>query len=204
MNSMTRFRFFSVIVCCAILLGARAQLLTIAALDTVHTYRSLEKAMKEPDKVYRLDLSKTKLKEVPDLRMFKNLNALDLSQNKLKTIPAWLGEMKLIQELRISKNKIETFPEAICKLTHLKRLDVSRNAITGLPKCMGGLKELVSLDAWDNDLADFPAQLSGMESLRFLDLRNIMFELPEMEHIEGLFPQAKVHFSAPCNCGATP
>ncbi|HRH37846.1 MAG TPA: hypothetical protein PK760_05845, partial [Flavobacteriales bacterium] len=102
------------------------------------------------------------------------------------------------------KNKFEDFPDAICKLARLKRLDVSRNALTGFPKCMGGLTELVSLDAWDNDLADFPTQLSGMSSLLYLDLRNIMFELPEMEHIEGLFPKAKVYFSAPCNCGSTP
>ncbi|HRH39091.1 MAG TPA: hypothetical protein PK760_12130, partial [Flavobacteriales bacterium] len=82
-------------VCVAFL--ANAQLLTTAALDTVRTYHSLERALQEPDKVFRLDLSKSKLKEVPDLRMFKNLNALDLSQNKLKSLPTWFGELKFMQ-----------------------------------------------------------------------------------------------------------
>lgn len=183
---------------------ASAQLLDAAALDSVRTFRSLESAMKDPDHVYRLDLSDKKLKEVPDLRQFKNLNALDLSHNKLRTLPVWITELANLQELRVSRNRLAEFPEGICRLVHLKRLDMSRNALTGLPKCMGGLKELTSLDLWDNDLMDFPAQIAGMEALRFLDLRNIQFEIPEMERIDGLFPRAKVYFSQPCNCGAQP
>ena len=183
---------------------ANAQLLSTAALDSVRTFRSMERALAHPDEVYRLDLSGQKLKEPPDLRVFKNLNALDLSQNKLRTLPPWFGELRNLQELRISRNKLVEFPEAICSFTHLKRLDLSRNALTGLPKCMGGLKELMSMDLWDNDLAEFPAQLVGMEALRFLDLRNIQYEVPEMERIQELFPQAKIFFSEPCNCGVQP
>lgn len=184
--------------------SAEAQLLDAVALDSVRTFRSMESALVHPDAVFRLDLSGQKLKEVPDLRVFKNLNALDMSQNKLRELPAWFGQLGYMQELRISRNKLVDFPEVICKLSHLKRLDLSRNALTGLPKCMGGLKEMTSLDLWDNDLADFPTDIAGMEALRFLDLRNIMFEAPEMERIQGLFPQAKIFFSAPCNCGAAP
>ncbi len=183
---------------------AQAQLLSAAALDSVRTFRSMESALRNPDQVYRLDLSDAKLKDVPDLRPFKNLNALDLSHNKLKTLPAWITELVHLQELRVSRNKLVDFPEGICRLIHLKRLDMSRNALTGLPKCMGALKELVSLDMWDNDLMDFPDQIEGMEALRYYDLRNIQFEVPEMERIEGLLPRAKVYFSQPCNCGSQP
>jgi hypothetical protein len=89
----------------------------------------------------------------------------------------------------------------ICRLEHLKRLDLSRNALTGLPACMGKLKELISLDLWSNDLADFPEEIEGMTALRFLDLRAIQFEQPEMDRIQELLPRAKVFFSQPCNCG---
>ena len=194
----------SLVIALLLASAANAQLLDAIALDSVRTFRSMERAMANPDQVYRLDLSGQKLKELPDLRVFKNLNALDLSKNRLHTFPAWLGEFTYMQELRISQNKLKEFPEAICKFKNLKRLDLSRNALTGLPKCMGGLKELTSLDVWSNDLADFPLQLAGMEALRFLDLRNILFEVPEMERIEDLFPQAKIFFSAPCNCGVQP
>lgn len=182
--------------------GMRAQLLPPATLDTVETFRSMERALQDPEKVYRLDLSGKKLKEVPeDIRKFRNLNALDLGTNKLRTLPAWIADLTYLQELRVSRNKLVEYPGCICKLKHLKRLDLSRNALTGLPKCMGGLKELVSLDLWDNDLADFPDEIAGMEALRFMDLRAIQFEVPEMERIQELLPRAKVHFSAPCNCG---
>jgi len=179
-----------------------AQPLDAAALDTARTYRSLERALKEPERVYRLDLSGQKLKELPEgLFALVNLNALDLSGNKLKELPDRLAELKHLQELRVSRNKLVTFPPAICQLRHLKRLDLSRNALTGMPVCMKQLTELVSLDLWSNDLAEFPEEIGGMEALRFLDLRAIQFEQPEMDRIQELLPRAKVFFSQPCNCG---
>lgn len=182
--------------------GVHAQLLDAIALDTVRTYRSMERALKEPDLVFRLDLSGQKLKEIPDeIYQFKNLNALDLSGNKLKEIPERLGEFTHMQELRLSRNKLVQLPPGFCGMVHLKRLDVSRNALIGLPSCIGAFTEMVSMDLWDNDLADFPEEMSNMEALRFVDLRAIQFEEPEMEHIQGLIPKAKIYFSQPCNCG---
>ena len=180
----------------------RAQLLDAVALDSVRTYRSLQRALAEPDKVYRLDLSGQKLKELPEaFYQLKNLNALDLSNNKFKELPERLQELKYLQEFRASKNKLTDVPRGLCKLTHLKRLDLSRNALTGLPTCVGAFKELVSLDLWDNDLADFPEEMADMQALRFLDLRAIQFDVPEMEHLQSLLPSTKIFFSQPCNCG---
>lgn len=179
-----------------------AQLLEAVALDSMRTYRSLEKALENPDQVYRLDLSGQKLKEVPEgVFRLKNLNALDLSNNKLKELPERLRELKFLQEFRASKNKLAAVPKGFCELTHLKRLDLSRNALTGLPQCVGAFTELVSLDLWDNDLADFPEEMADMQALRYLDLRAIQFEVPEMEHLQSLLPSTRIFFSQPCNCG---
>lgn len=179
-----------------------AQLLTQAQLDSLPTYRSLQRALAEPEKAFKLDLSKQKLRAVPEeLRMLRNLNALDLSGNRIKEFPAWMGELQSMQEFRASRNKLTEVPAAICKWRGLKRLDLSRNGITGLPKCMGQLKQLVSLDLWDTDLADFPKELQGMDALRFLDLRNIQFSQQEMDEIQELLPRVKIQFSQPCNCG---
>jgi Leucine-rich repeat (LRR) protein len=179
-----------------------AQLLDALALDSVRTYRSLERALKEPQLVYRLDLSGAKLKEFPpEIRQLTNLNALDLSGNKLKELPDWITELVHLQELRLSRNKFGSMPAALCRLRHLKRLDMSRNAITGLPECVGRWKELVSLDLWSNDIAIVPEDIKDMPALRFLDLRAIMFEQDEMDRIQELVPKAKVYFSPPCNCG---
>lgn len=183
-------------------LPVQAQLLDAVALDSVRTYRSIERAMREPDQVFKLDLSGQKLKELPEeLLLLKNLNALDLSNNKLKVLPERFGELVHIQDLRLSRNKLVDFPGSICHMTHMKRLDMSRNALVGLPPCIGAMTELTSLDLWDNDLGDFPEELERLTSLRFLDLRAIQFEQPEMEHIQNLLPRTKIYFSQPCNCG---
>ncbi len=193
---------WSVLVLLVFTLGVQAQVLDEAALDSASTFRTIERALQDPEHVYRLDLSGKKLKIVPEeIRRFKNLNALDLGNNKFRVLPEWLGELVYLQEFRASHNKLIEIPAFVCKLKHLKRLDMSRNAITGMPACMGKLKELVSLDLWDNDLTDFPDGIDGMGSLRFFDLRNIQFELPEMERIQELLPRAKIFFSQPCNCG---
>lgn len=183
-------------------MAAQAQVLSQAELDTAKVYRSLERALAEPDRVYRLDLSGKKLKTLPEeIRLLRNLNALDLSGNKLKSLPAWLGDFTSMQEFRASRNKLTEFPEAICKWRRLKRLDLSRNALPGLPRCIGALRELVSMDLWDNDLVDFPEEMERMDALRFMDLRNIQFEQPEMDRIQELLPKTKIHFSPACNCG---
>ncbi len=182
--------------------SASAQLLTQTALDSTREYYSIESAMKEPDKVYRLQLTKKKLKEVPpEIRQLKNLNALDFGKNKLKELPEWLGELAYMQEFRAPQNKFMEMPAVVCRWSHLKRLDMHQNQISGLLPCMGDLKEVISLDLWSNDLDEFPEELRGMEALRFMDVRVIQFDQLEMEKISALFPKVKIFFSQPCNCG---
>jgi Leucine-rich repeat (LRR) protein len=199
---MNRMRILIATLAFLALNGLQAQLLDRLAIDSVRTFRSLERALKNPDEVYRLDLSGTKLKEVPEeVRQLRNLNALDLGNNKIKRLPDWFGELTYMQDLRLARNKLTEVPASICSMDHLKRLDMSRNALRSLPACMGKLVELVSLDLWSNDLSDFPEELSGMRSLRFLDLRAIQFEQHEMDMIQELLPKVKIWFSQPCNCG---
>lgn len=182
--------------------SAIAQLLSQAALDSTKEFYSIASALKEPDKVYRLQLTKKKYKVLPEeIRQFKNLNALDIGKNKLKELPDWLGELVYIQEFRAPQNKFGEMPAVVCQWPHLKRLDLHQNEIIGLLPCMGELKEVVSLDLWSNDLDAFPEEVAGMEALRFMDLRVIQFDQGEMTKIAELFPKVKIFFSQPCNCG---
>lgn len=198
----TLFRAIAVPAFIAAAENAPAQLLSQAALDSTKEYYSIASAMKEPDKVYRLQLTKKKLKEVPpEIRQLKNLNALDLGRNKLRELPEWLGELAYMQEFRAPQNKFGQMPAVVCEWRHLKRLDMHQNEITGLLPCMGELTEVISLDLWSNDLEEFPDELKGMVALRFMDLRVIQFDQKEMENISNLFPQVKIFFSQPCNCG---
>ncbi len=55
-----------------------------AEIDTLPVFRSLNAAMQNPDSVFRLDLSKQKLKEIPP-QVFEltQLRELNVSRNQL-------------------------------------------------------------------------------------------------------------------------
>lgn len=182
--------------------NSRAELLDSLALDTVKTYVSLEEALLTPEKVYKLDLSKSKLIEFPSkIFLLKNLNVLNLSKNKMVVIPDSIAVLVYLQDITFSRNKIEEFPLGICELKHLKRLNMNRNLLVGIPSEIGELTELRVLDLWSNDLAHFPAELKNLENLEVLDLRGILINYEQQERLEKLLPNAKVEMDLPCKCG---
>src|SRR5690349_2171333 len=74
--------------------------------DTAYIYRSLSAALENPDKVFRLNLSKHKLKVFPaDIFKLKNLRDLDLSRNRIDSVPAEIGTLQNLQRLNLSNNK---------------------------------------------------------------------------------------------------
>ena len=78
--------FFSAFV------SAKAQLLDSLTLDTLTPYTTLAEALKEPDKVIKLQLRKQKFKNFPkEIYQFKNLQYLDLGKNNIKIIPDSIG-----------------------------------------------------------------------------------------------------------------
>src|SRR6187551_1758848 len=80
--------------------------------DTARVFRSMESALQEPERVYRLNLSKKKLKSVPpEISRFSNLKELDLSKNKIKELPAQIGDLKNLEILNLSSNDLVDLPE---------------------------------------------------------------------------------------------
>src|SRR4051812_37346887 len=62
--------------------------------DSSYIYRSLKDASANPEKVFRLNLSKSKLDTFPpEIFAFKNLTELDLSKNKMEEIPPQIGTL---------------------------------------------------------------------------------------------------------------
>ena len=105
-----------------------SQLLSTDELDTCKIYYSLSEALKSPEKVYALNLSKKKLKKFPSAIInLKNLQKLDLYKNKLDTIPDNIQNLTALQYLNIGKNKLTTFPNGITKLKNLKSLILNQN-----------------------------------------------------------------------------
>lgn len=165
-------------------------------------YYTLESALKEPEKVYRLRLQNKKLDSIPkEIFQFKNLRQLDLSKNKIKEVPPEIGNLKQLEILDLSKNEIEVFTKEICFLPNVTILRMSRNNLVNIPAEIENLQKLEVLDLWDNDLAGFPESLSKLESLKSFDLRGILIDIKDQRRIEEMLPNVKIHFSPSCNCG---
>ena len=169
--------------------------------DSNYIYRSLSMALQNPDHVYRLNLSKTKLRQIPpDVFKLKNLRELDLSRNKLDSIPAEIGTLTNLTSLNLSANNLEVLPDEIGNLINLTYLNLNRNKIVELPASIGNLSNLERLDLWDNELSGLPDEISKLKKLKVLEIRGILFSEEEAARIDSLLPDAKVYMSPTCNC----
>lgn len=178
-----------------------AQLLTPEQLDTCRVFRDLNRAIQTPDEVYRLDLSKTKLKDFPkEIFLFRNLQELRLDRNKIKAFPERIGELRFLQILSAEKNKLEEFNMAICRLKHLRELNLANNEIARIPDEVGALASLEKLVLWSNVIGYYPESLSELTKLKELDLLNIQMNEEEQARVRELLPAAKISFSPPCDC----
>ena len=180
-----------------------SQVLSERKLDTCYIYTTIEKASKTPNDVYVLDLSKSKLKAFPvEILNFKNLNILKLGKNKIASVPEGISKLLFLQEVDLGKNKLDAFPGGLVELVNLKKLVLNQNYIEGIPFMIKNLQKLEYLDMWSNNLRSFPESLNELINLKELDLRVIQFSKEEKERITKLVPNAKIHFSASCNCGS--
>jgi len=164
-------------------------------------YYSLEEtAGVNPDSVFRLDLSKSKLTAVPEtIYQFTNLRELNLSQNKLKSLPDNFYFPHLTV-LNLEKNDLDTFSTCLCKNTNLRNLFLGKNDIRYLPECIGDLQQLVTLDIWFNPIQDLPMALTTMRNLRAMDLRGITYSNEFQKKWTALVPWVKFEFDVGCDC----
>ena len=170
-------------------------------MDTTQIYTSLEQALKNPQKVYKLSLRKNKLKKLPpEIITLTNLRFLDLSKNKIVVIPAGIGELKNLQQLILSRNHIETLPKEIGNLKNLKYLNINQNDLMSLPSEMAELENLESLDLWSNNIDAFPQEMRKLKKLKTLDLRVIYMNEEKQKKIQAQFPNTKIYFSNSCKC----
>lgn len=177
------------------------QLSTVAQTDTARIYTSLELALKNPEKVERLDLTKTRLDTFPaEIFQLKNLRELHLAKNKIPSIPPQIGQLQKLEILDVSRNKLTNIPVELFNCTHLKKLILNQNLIPFVPKEIARLQELEYLDLWSNELETLPHEISKCKRLKEVDLRVININNNEQKRIQQLLPKAKVYMSPSCNC----
>jgi Leucine-rich repeat (LRR) protein len=164
------------------------------------TFKDLDQALKFPDSVITLDLSKEKLKVFPkDILKFNNIERLILSKNKLDSIPD-LSTLKNLTFLDLEKNKFTEINTNFAKLLQLEVLKLGLNEIETIPEFLISMKNLQVLDLWSNPITFFSDKLSEFPSLKVLDLSNIPFSKEEHKRVLEVFKNIDIRIDDPCDC----
>ena len=119
-------------------------------------YYSIDEAMREPAKVYKLSLEGKKMKTLPaEISRFPNIQMLNLSNNKLKTLPPEIGKLQNLEVLILANNKINTLPDEISQMENLTKLYLAKNRLVEVPAWIGGLSKLRFIDLTSNNLTNY-------------------------------------------------
>ena len=180
----------------------KAQVFSSEDLDTVNVYNNLLAALKNPQSIFALDLSKQKMTEFPrEIFKLTNLNILILKKNKLVEIPDSIFVLKNLQELDLSKNKLTDINDSIFGLKHLKKLELSENKISVISYKLSYLNQLEELSLWGLPIIKVPQEIYDLPELNFLDVRQIYFTPKVRAYIVDNLPNAQVKISNVCDCG---
>lgn len=165
-------------------------------------FTDLEKAMLQPDSVFRLKLRRRGYTEIPqDVFLFKNLKELDLGNNRIILIPSEIVKLQKLEILILERNRLTSVSKEAGELKALRYLDLGLNKIVALPAEISELENLEFLQIWGNELTVLPPTLSKLEKLKWLDMRAIILSPEERNDITELVPGAQVLLSPECNCG---
>ena len=171
--------------------------------DNGKTYTSLEDALLEPQKVYRLKLNKLAKRDSLPEEIFQltELRELTIKGCRLCVLNQQIGELTHLQYLNLDRNKLLRLPESIGSLTNLRMLIVSRNLLETFPDNISKLKELTSIDAWDNPLYVLPESMKALnKTLKTLDLRQVPLTKSEYLTMKDILPNTEILFTDICEC----
>jgi len=134
------------------------------------TYTNVQEALKNPNLVYRLNLSGNERKrDLKHIQNFINLEYLDLSFCNLSSFPENILECKQLKYLDISYNSISHLPDEISELTQLEELNIGNNWFRKLPESLGNCRNLRKLDLLSrHQLENLPEHVKVLDSLKYL------------------------------------
>lgn len=184
-------------------------------------YRSIEEALKNPDQVYRLDLSNQNIFVPNDVwSKFINLEYLSLKNDHLKELPSEIGTLKKLKVLDLSGNDFIVLPksfselynleelflneerrfnldeniEVLSLLPHLRILHLENDQLNKLPKKIYRLNHLESLYLNNNKFKEFPTELKEMPNLKYLDFHDNKLSPLELQNFQSQNFGIKIRF----------
>jgi len=172
---------------------------TVDSAQYKKVYTNFAEALKEPTKVYKLNLSSMPLDSFPvDLSKFKNLQYLCVSNDQiefipreiehlqnlrglqlvganLKTLPPEFAQLKNLEEIYLNVNKKTDFTQNVNVLSTIPKLTIlhlENGELMELPGNFSILTHLEKLYLNDNKLTDVPEQVNGLKNLKYLDMQH--------------------------------
>ncbi len=160
-------------------------------IETKKEYTNVEEALKNPEKVYRLNLGNQKISLTDnDWSKFINLEYLSLQNDHLTEIPLAITNLKTLKILDISGNDFKTLPIEFEKLVNLEELYLNNEKNINLPKTLAVLAQLPNLKTLhlENDnLSKLPAEILAFKNLENLYLNhNKLKQIPQVQTLDHL------------------
>jgi leucine-rich repeat protein SHOC2 len=142
-----------------------------------------------------LSMSGNKFTRLPEqIRKLKKLEYLVMYDNELDSIPDWIGELELLDNLILPRNKIRYLSPAIGNLKRLNYLSMGGNELPSIPDEIGLLSVLEYLDFGSNKLTAVPSSIVNLGRLITLGLSdNPIRILPEK--MDGLLSLQNLQLS---------
>lgn len=152
--------------------------------------------------VYRLDLTKQKLRKFPEeIAAWSELREVILNRNKLTAIDADLSQWEHLEVFAAESNALEKFPASVLHWKQLQTLQLGDNLIDSIPLNIDRLPRLEQLSLWSNLISFYPASLGDSQSLKSLDLQYNDMTEEEQEMLKSWLPdRVQLTLSAPCRC----
>jgi Leucine-rich repeat (LRR) protein len=168
-------------------------------------FSSIDEALEEPEKVYRLNLSDQEviisdsiwakfinleylsfkndhMKQIPSgVGAIKSLKVLDLSGNDFKVLPTSFKNLVNLEELYLNNDKylnLERSIPVLSELPSLKALHLEYDGLKALPKNISRLTHIESLYLNYNNFKQIPPVLQGLENLKYIDFHNNKYRMP--------------------------
>ena len=219
--------FFIIILCAysQIVLGqTKLDSISINNVDStviMKEYNSLEEALKNPELVYRLNLSNQNsslpnanwlkfknlqylslkndhLKEIPhEITFLRNLKILDLSGNDFQALPKSFSNLRTLEELFLNDEeyfKIDSTMKTLSLLPNLKILHLENDHLKKLPKNINSLTHLEMLYLNNNEFISFPTEIKGLKNIKYLDLHDNRITPNSYQNIQNQNFGIKINF----------
>jgi Leucine-rich repeat (LRR) protein len=135
----------------------------------VFVYNDLKEALKDEDKVYKMNLSYKPIepKLWPKITKLKNMQALNLQSVSVNTWPPdFTASLRNLVYLASYNNEFKAFPEKMGALTNLMYLEIINSKIDSIPSEIAYLQKLkIFKFSSNNDTLKLPKSLKYMKSL---------------------------------------